>query len=109
MGLLPEKGRARGRGRAAALYSTSPASISAPLVPEGKARRMKTVKVRIALEIGPEGDWQASACSADENDWGVAMSAYDVIDSSQRYWIEAEVPVPEAEPTTISGKAVEAA
>jgi hypothetical protein len=68
---------------------------------------MKTVKVRIALEIDPEGDWQASSSNIWGNDWEDGVSPWDE-PGSKRYWIEAEVPVPEALHETISGKAVEA-
>jgi hypothetical protein len=73
---------------------------------------MKTVKVRIALEIGPDGNWQANgyggpAIDQDPPDWGDHMSSYDAIDDGRRYWIEVEVPVPEEEPETLAGNAVE--
>jgi hypothetical protein len=66
---------------------------------------MKTVKVRIALEIGPEGEWQAYGFpSANHED---CLCGLPRIENSARYWIEAEVPVPDAEPAAIAGKAVE--
>jgi hypothetical protein len=82
---------------------------------EGRLKRrrrsnMKTVKVRIALEIDPEGNWQASGCGGPgmvAMDWGDHMAAFDAMDDGARHWIEAEVPVPEAEPQTLAGKAVE--
>lgn len=69
---------------------------------------MKTLKVKIALEIDPEGNWHAYGYPNAES-WMEAMDSFDFLDNSVRYWIEAEVPVPDAEPVIISGNAVEAA
>ena len=71
---------------------------------------MKTVKVRIALEIGPEGDWHAygyGAPGSKSEEFNSVMDSFDAIEDAARHWIEAEVPVPEAEPDTLHGKAVE--
>lgn len=67
---------------------------------------MKTVKVRIALEIDPEGKWHACGFQ-DAGSWNEIMDSFDQLDNSARHWIEAEVPVPAAEPAAIAGKAVE--
>jgi hypothetical protein len=66
---------------------------------------VKTVKVKIALEIGPEGNWQAYGFPSADHD--ECLNAFESIENSARYWIEAEVPVPDAEPAVIVGKAVE--
>lgn len=60
-----------------------------------------TVKVRIAVGVGPSGDWNAvGSCSLESHD---AMAlAVDCVDAGEaRYWVEAELPVPKA--TTVQG------
>lgn len=56
---------------------------------------MKTVKVRIAVAVDPKGAWNASGWSGATNK--VAMDcAVDVVESGEaRYWLEAELPIPE--------------
>lgn len=67
---------------------------------------MKTVKVRIALEINQDGEWQASGWT-DLETWESTMGCFDSLEGDVvRHWIEAEVPVPDAEPAAIAGKAV---
>ena len=70
---------------------------------------MNTIKIRIALEINPDGEWQAVGNNLDE-DWNDAMRYSDPLADGKRYWIEAEVPVPaEATADVVSGNAMEAA
>lgn len=67
----------------------------------------RTVKVRIAVAVDPEGDWNAVAWS----DKGVSASDGDmmdiacdtVLDGEARYWVEVELPVPDRTPVTLSG------
>lgn len=71
---------------------------------------MKTVKVKIALEIDTEGYWHACGFSGGD-DWDEVMEAIDCLDGHhvKRHWIEAEIPVPAEDAEVIAGKAVEAA
>ena len=71
---------------------------------------MQTVKVKIALEIDHDGGWCAYG---DDNggDWDEVMQAVDFSTTGpggQRFWIEAEIPLPAAEPETVKGDAVPA-
>lgn len=56
---------------------------------------MKTVKVRIAVSVDPKGNWGSSGSSgqdeAEAHSWTVDL----LQDGEARYWIEAELPVPE--------------
>jgi hypothetical protein len=79
---------------------------------EGNA--MKTVKVRIALEIAPDGQWQASGSSFFDDTpaseaWDLVMDGHEPLEGHhvKRHWIDVEVPVPDAEPEVIAGKATE--
>lgn len=70
---------------------------------------MRTIKVRIALQVDPEGNWDAGGSSDCKEGWDDQNGNFD-LDQAKRYWIETEVPVPAMpEPETISGNAVEAA
>ena len=65
---------------------------------------MKTVKVRIAVAVRSDGDWIACGWKGVRD--GEAMST--VIDNAgkdaSRYWITAELPVPEVpEVPTVAG------
>jgi hypothetical protein len=63
---------------------------------------MKTVKLRAAVAVDPEGNWNVSG-------WGTANNSNDDIamncaiegvgDGEARYWLTAEVPVPEVKET----------
>lgn len=73
---------------------------------------MKTQKVRIALEINSAGVWQAYGYAVDAADsWEEIMESVEPLEGHhvQRHWIEAEVPVPDAEPAVVAGKAIEVA
>lgn len=59
---------------------------------------MKTVRVKIAVAIDPTGNWNSSGWS--NNGVPVIKDAMDIAvdgvgDGEQRYWIEADIPVPE--------------
>lgn len=56
---------------------------------------MATVKVRIAVAVDADGDW--NACGGSGMDDGEAMDiAIDVVGNGEaRYWLTAELPVPE--------------
>ena len=60
---------------------------------------MATVKVRIAVAVTPEGDWNACGWSGaeSENDMmGICIESLAC--GEKRYWLEAELDVPD-EPT----------
>lgn len=67
----------------------------------------KTIKCRIALCVDPKGSWVAGgsdACVEDDAFYGLA----DTLEPGEScYWVEVEVPVPDAEPPTVQGKATE--
>lgn len=56
---------------------------------------MATVKVRIAVAVDPEGDW--NSCGWKDGDVKDAMGiCVDTLGSGEaRYWLEAELPIPE--------------
>jgi hypothetical protein len=61
---------------------------------------MKTIKVRIALAVDADGDWCANGWSTksdpkryEEDAFGCAVE--NIADGEARYWIEADVQVPE--------------
>jgi hypothetical protein len=70
---------------------------------------MKTIKVRIALEVASTGQWQAYGFDLTDGTWDDIMDGLEPLQEPyvKRHWIEAEVPVPAAEPATIAGSAVE--
>ena len=69
---------------------------------------MNTVKVRIAVQVDPEGNWDAGGDSANSStDWADQSNAWD-LEGAKRYWVEAELPIPEAAaPEVIAGNAIE--
>jgi hypothetical protein len=67
----------------------------------------RTVKVRIAVAVDPEGAWCGQGWS-DHNGGPVEGAAVEAAvgaaaSGSARFWIEAELPVPERDPVTIRG------
>jgi hypothetical protein len=76
---------------------------------------VKTTKVRIALEIAPNGEWQAYGSShidlaEDGGDtWGLVMDGLEALDGHhvKRHWITAEIPVPAEDAEVVAGSAVE--
>lgn len=59
---------------------------------------MATVKVRIAVAVAPNGEWNAMGWSSGEASDSEKMSlCIETIDPGEaRYWLEAELDVPEA-------------
>lgn len=60
---------------------------------------MKTVRVRIAVAVDPEGRW--NACGWNRDDGSVAPdkdkmeAAREMVDEGEaRYWLEADLPIP---------------
>lgn len=70
---------------------------------------MKTIKVKIALEVNPDGEWHAYGWH-DAADWDEAMDGLEPLQGhhTQRLYVTADVPVPAAEPATVTGEAVPA-
>jgi len=67
---------------------------------------METVKVRVAVAVDRKGNWRASGWS-DENGRTATADPMEialggVAEGQASYWIEAELPVPEAK--TIKAK-----
>ncbi len=66
---------------------------------------MKTVKVRIAVAVDKSGKWNASGWGegmthADEEAMDIAVG--DIDEGEARYWVEAELPIPEVETVSAS-------
>ena len=61
----------------------------------------KTIKLRIALCVDSRGEWVQSRF----DDFDYMCSTLGPV--TARYWVEVEVPVPDAEPPTVQGKATE--
>lgn len=63
---------------------------------------MKTVRVRIAVSVDPDGVWNSCGWSegsdADKSGLAFEEQAY----GGALHWVEADVPIPE--PTTIEGE-----
>lgn len=57
---------------------------------------MAEIKIRIALVVGSDGNWQASGYRHFEGDnnmkWDEAMETYGLFPDERRFWIEATVP-----------------
>lgn len=71
---------------------------------------MKTVKVRFAVEVNPEGEWSGGGDHEAGDEWSDHNPNY-YLNNAKRYWVTAELPVPEApaEPETVAGTVTEAA
>ena len=57
------------------------------------------VKVKIAVAVGPDGDWYAIGCShltefSEKEAWGVATDQLKAV-SPAKYWVTAALTVPE--------------
>jgi hypothetical protein len=55
----------------------------------------KTVKVRIAVAIDPTGTWSSSGYSGFEGDKAMDYAAECLGPGENRFWLTAELPVPE--------------
>lgn len=57
---------------------------------------MKTVKVRIAVVVAPDGSWNSCGWSGAESDEEKMELALEVVPSNgeARYYLEAELPLP---------------
>lgn len=66
----------------------------------------KTVRVRIAVAVIPNGEWACAGWSTSHSAASYANDAFgravDSLESGEaRYWIEADIPIPETQ--TIAG------
>lgn len=61
------------------------------------------VKVKIAVAANADGHWNAYGWHGCES-WGETMDAFDALENEHRFWIEAEVDVPDSE-QVVAGKA----
>jgi hypothetical protein len=62
---------------------------------------MNTVKVRIAVCVDSKGNWNASGWKSGKDSDKMGIASEGVDDGEARYWIEAELAIPEY--TIISG------
>lgn len=72
----------------------------------------KTVKVRVALAVDPEGDWYAVGWSPPRGEpvsdrEKMAAATEMVGEDEARYWLTAEVPVPTPEEKEIKASVEE--
>jgi hypothetical protein len=67
----------------------------------------KTVKVRIAVAVDPEGDWNATGWRGRDgepvDEEAMEIVADNLNPGERRFWVEAELPVPERDAVTIQG------
>lgn len=69
---------------------------------------MAEVKVRIALAVDPDGKWSAQGWPTFESDdWDFVVD--DLEQGEARYWITAEVDVPERAVAEVEGEVSDAA
>jgi len=57
----------------------------------------KTVKVRIAVCVDPQGDWSSSGWSGATDEDMMENASGDTSMDAKQYFIEAEIPIPEPE------------
>lgn len=65
----------------------------------------KTVKVRIAVAVTPSGEWNATGWTSCIEADAMDLACSSVSDGEARYFVEAELPIPE--PVTVQGTVVE--
>lgn len=54
---------------------------------------MKTVKVRIAVAVDPEGKWNACGWSDMDEDRAMELACEPLQEGEDRYWVTAELPI----------------
>lgn len=70
---------------------------------------MKTVKVRIAVAVNADGNWNSSGWkkAKDSDAMDLAQEGLQEISSCEKvYWVEADIPIPE--PEIVQGKVTQA-
>lgn len=67
---------------------------------------MATVKVRIAVAVTPEGEWNACGWSGTASDDDKMSMCVDLLASGEkRYWLEAELEIPSVDEVRASASA----
>jgi len=56
---------------------------------------MATVKVRIAVAVDPDGDWNSCGWKTGTNKDAMSICVDTLGSGEARYWLEAELPIPE--------------
>ena len=56
---------------------------------------MKTIKVRVAVAVDPSGKWNALGWSGESDYVIMADCVEHLAEGEARYWLEAELPIPE--------------
>ena len=56
---------------------------------------MATVKVRIAVAVDPDGDWNSCGWKDGDDKDKMGMCCDTLGSGEARYWLEAELPIPE--------------
>lgn len=57
---------------------------------------MKTVKVRIAVAVDPEGNWSSAGWSNGRDGDKMGIACETVGTGEARYWLEAELAIPDS-------------
>jgi len=56
------------------------------------------IKIRVAVAANSNGEWNAYGYPTKMN-WETIMDAFERLDNEQRFWVEAEIEVPDQPPT----------
>lgn len=56
---------------------------------------MKTIKVRIAVAVDPDGDWNSCGSKSLSEDEAMELAGEPLSEGEARYWVTAELRVPE--------------
>lgn len=67
----------------------------------------KTVKVRIAVAVDPSGDWNASGWRGCDDQTAMGNTLDTLNEGEARYWLEAELPIPQVTTVAAEVKSVE--
>ena len=92
-------------GEAGALVEIAPGKYRCPdcgriYVSEKPKTKAKTVRVRAAVGVTPDGRWEVSGFHLFTDERAAELASFTVLGSAL-YWIEADVPVPQE--TVIEG------
>jgi hypothetical protein len=61
------------------------------------------VKIKVAVAANSEGSWNAYGYSGHGDDWDDIMDAFEALYNERRFWVEAELDVPDDLPTVQAG------
>jgi len=56
---------------------------------------MPTVRVRIAVAVDPDGDWNSCGWKGGGDENAMEICTESIGSGEARYWLEADLPVPE--------------